>query len=73
MTLDIVKVEIDKEGTVKDLVNEALKMYNHKEFDIKCSDFDPYQHIEVTKGLELVGLEAKLDTLNEDTEVYISK
>lgn len=66
-------MEIDKEGTVKDLVNEALEMYNHEEFDIKCSDFDSYQHIQVRKGLEWVGLEAKLDTLNEDTTVDISK
>ena len=69
----VIEVEIDKEGTVRDLVNEALKMYNHEEFDIKRDDFDPYKHIEVTKGYELVGLEAKLDTLKEDTTVDISK
>ena len=72
MTLNI-GIEIDKEGTVKDIVNEALEMYNHEEFDIECSGFDPYQHIQVRKGLERVGLEEKLDTLKEDTEVNISK
>lgn len=73
MILNIdIEVKIDKEGTVKDLVNEALEMYNHKEFDIKRDDFNPYQHIQVKQNDE-IKLEAKLDTLKEDTTVDISK
>lgn len=73
MILNIdIEVEIDKEGTVKDLVNEALEMYNHKEFDIDCKHFNAYQHIQVKQNDE-IKLEAKLDTLKEDTTVDISK
>ena len=69
----VIEVEIDKEGTVKDLVNEALEMYNHDEFDIECNNFNPFEHILVTQNSKPFKLEAKLDTLKEDTEVNISK
>lgn len=74
MILNIdIEVEIDKTGTVKDLVNEALEMYNHEEFDIKRDDFNSFEHIQVTQDDDMCSLEAKLDTLKEDTTVDICK